>query len=353
MSLPPDNLGYPIDTETWRRTVNPLEEENQKEGILNGYITRVIQGWSNQRINDIALWEDFRDEFEGWTPDIFKLASRGALKVLRIYLTTHGVWVKTASGTSFAKVLHDCLEEDTRHEWTKEEIEQHLRMHPGNFNSRWNPGSSQSQTAYQMPSTPQISQATAVQPSTVNLQLTQDQPISQPRSTTDASTTFDQASTHSHQQPQPASSQPHINAPAQRIYGAYIASFANNKDFSSQIGHEIILANETTQNEEFGLIGNLIHWSLTKSKSVTESVLASEIYGMVGGVDMAIAIGTTIKMTTDQLGLPKIPTIVCTDSYSLYECLVKPEQGSREVYHYEPPASACGRMGEEKRAGIG
>ena len=44
---------------------------------------------------------------------------------------------------------------------------------------------------------------------------------------------------------------------------------------------------------------------------------------MVGGVDIAIAIGTTLKMITDRLELSIIPTIVCTDSYSLYECLVK------------------------------
>ena len=44
---------------------------------------------------------------------------------------------------------------------------------------------------------------------------------------------------------------------------------------------------------------------------------------MVGRVDMTIAIGTTLKMITDQLKLPIIPTIVCTDLYSLYKCLVK------------------------------
>ena len=44
---------------------------------------------------------------------------------------------------------------------------------------------------------------------------------------------------------------------------------------------------------------------------------------MVGGVNMAIAIGTTLKMIIDQLELPAIPIIVYTDSYSLYECLVK------------------------------
>ena len=100
-------------------------------------------------------------------------------------------------------------------------------------------------------------------------------------------------------------------------------SFANNKDLSSQIGYELILANETTQEEQFELHGNLIHWSSTKCKRVTRSVLASEIYGMTGGVDMAIAISTTIKKIMDQLELAPIPIVVCTDSYSLYDLLVK------------------------------
>jgi hypothetical protein len=100
-------------------------------------------------------------------------------------------------------------------------------------------------------------------------------------------------------------------------------SFANNKDLSSQIGHEIILANEAAGDEEFEIKGNLIHYSSTKSKRVIRSVLASEIYGMIGGVDMAIAINTTIKIITDELRFTAIPTVVYTDSYSLYECLVK------------------------------
>ena len=38
---------------------------------------------------------------------------------------------------------------------------------------------------------------------------------------------------------------------------------------------------------------------------------------------MAIAINTTIKMITGQLGFSHTPIIVYTNSYSLYECLVK------------------------------
>ena len=38
---------------------------------------------------------------------------------------------------------------------------------------------------------------------------------------------------------------------------------------------------------------------------------------------MAITINTTIKMIVSQLGFLAPPIIICTDSYSLYECLVK------------------------------
>jgi hypothetical protein len=44
---------------------------------------------------------------------------------------------------------------------------------------------------------------------------------------------------------------------------------------------------------------------------------------MVAKTDISFAISSTLKMITEQLKLPDILTIVCTDSFSLYECLVK------------------------------
>ena len=44
---------------------------------------------------------------------------------------------------------------------------------------------------------------------------------------------------------------------------------------------------------------------------------------MVGGVNIAIVIGTTLKIITDRLELPVIPIIICTDLFSLYKCLIK------------------------------
>ena len=43
----------------------------------------------------------------------------------------------------------------------------------------------------------------------------------------------------------------------------------------------------------------------------------------MNGVDMGLAIGTTINMIASRLDIPDIPVVVCTDSLSLYECLVK------------------------------
>ena len=52
-------------------------------------------------------------------------------------------------------------------------------------------------------------------------------------------------------------------------------------------------------------------------------MLALEIYGIVKGVDIALAINSTIQIIIRQLNILLPLTIVYTDSYSLYECLVK------------------------------
>src|SRR6266702_3600320 len=114
-----------------------------------------------------------------------------------------------------------------------------------------------------------------------------------------------------------------INLPTAKLFVFINKSFTNNKDFSSQLGYEIIIANKSTGENDFTIHGNLIHWSLTKSKRITRSILVSKIYGMVSGVDIVVAIGTTLKMITDRLKLPVIPIIVYTDLYSLYKYLVK------------------------------
>ena len=90
------------------------------------------------------------------------------------------------------------------------------------------------------------------------------------------------------------------------------ASFANNPDLSSQIGYVIVLADATDK-------ANIIHWSSVKCKRVTRSIFASELYAMAHGFDVGAVIKSSVEKILD---LP-LPMVVCTDSKSLYDCLVK------------------------------
>jgi len=64
---------------------------------------------------------------------------------------------------------------------------------------------------------------------------------------------------------------------------------------------------------------NILHWSSTKCKRVIRSVLASELYRIVYGFD----IGASVKSTVDKALEIDLPLVLCTDSRSLYQCLVK------------------------------
>ncbi|KAK1990240.1 hypothetical protein LX36DRAFT_664406, partial [Colletotrichum falcatum] len=119
-----------------------------------------------------------------------------------------------------------------------------------------------------------------------------------------------------------------------KLYVFVNGSFANNSDLTSQLGFIVILANKQNNDNKpteqtpgdtgsFTVNGNIVHFSSTKCKRVTRSVLASEIYAMVAGADIAYAISTTLAMITNRLGYPRIPTVIYTDSYSLYKCLIK------------------------------
>lgn len=93
-------------------------------------------------------------------------------------------------------------------------------------------------------------------------------------------------------------------------------SFANNPDYSSQIGYVICLMDSQDR-------ANILHWSSIKCKRVTRSVLASELYAMAHGFDMGAVIKTTIEAMNILPNQTPLPLVICTDSKSLYDCLVK------------------------------
>jgi hypothetical protein len=84
-----------------------------------------------------------------------------------------------------------------------------------------------------------------------------------------------------------------------------------------------MLVNKSTNANTFTICSNVIYYSSTKCKRVTQSVLALEIYRIVNGFNIGIAITTTLRIVTKQLRLPTISLVIYTDLYFLYKCLVK------------------------------
>ncbi|KAF1963904.1 hypothetical protein BU23DRAFT_585836 [Bimuria novae-zelandiae CBS 107.79] len=104
----------------------------------------------------------------------------------------------------------------------------------------------------------------------------------------------------------------------------------SNADDFSMLGFILMLVNESIDGDNtFTICGNIIHYSLTKYKRVTRSVLASKIYGMI---------------ITERLGLPAVPLVICTDSYSLYECLINGEDNPADAFTKASPNRALERF---------
>jgi hypothetical protein len=89
------------------------------------------------------------------------------------------------------------------------------------------------------------------------------------------------------------------------------SSFANNRDLFSQIDYVICLADSKH--------ANIVHWSSVKCKRVTRSVLAAELYALAHDFDLDVALKATLSAILDRF----VSLVLCTDSKSLYDCLVK------------------------------
>lgn len=89
------------------------------------------------------------------------------------------------------------------------------------------------------------------------------------------------------------------------------ASFASNQDLSSQLGYIIAIADNHGN-------ANIIHYQSIKSKRVTKSVLASELFAAVHAFDVA----STLRVTLNNIFDRSIPLVLYTDSKSLFDSIV-------------------------------
>ncbi len=87
--------------------------------------------------------------------------------------------------------------------------------------------------------------------------------------------------------------------------------FANNRDLSSEIDYVICLVDANH--------ANIIHWFSIKCKRMTRSVLAAKLYALAHDFDLDAALKITLSSIFDHF----ISFVLCIDSKSLYNCLIR------------------------------
>ena len=97
--LPP--IRYPLLGDTYI----PNSQAAYNSRLTYFMIECDLRGW----LTDQYLWEEFGRVYKGWQPHNFRRANKGALKNIRSYLVSHGVWVQDTTLCSYAQVLSDCL----------------------------------------------------------------------------------------------------------------------------------------------------------------------------------------------------------------------------------------------------
>lgn len=97
------------------------------------------------------------------------------------------------------------------------------------------------------------------------------------------------------------------------------ASFATNKDLSSQLGFVVLLTDASKKCA-------LLHWNSYKSHRVTRSVLGSEVYAFCDGMD----VGISFQLALEPILGRKVNLNMYTDSKSLFDTIITRSQTSEK-----------------------
>jgi hypothetical protein len=125
-----------IDKDKWGKDFEIENADFLTTKTITGHILYRMLFYKKRAYEDGQLWEYFKEDFEGWTTEIFALANTDLRRDLRNYLRDHGVFV-VKDGKKIAERLADVVKNEEYHEWTDEEIK--LQMSTSNtFNSRFN-----------------------------------------------------------------------------------------------------------------------------------------------------------------------------------------------------------------------
>jgi len=130
------NVGVEVDETTFGKEIDLEDMDNLTEGMINGQIIYHQSRYIKRQYRDVKLWNELKEDFEGWNDKIFAMANKETRREFRDYLRSHGVWV-AKDNKKISVNLMSCIDEVEQHRWAATEVEAQLST--GNeFYSKWN-----------------------------------------------------------------------------------------------------------------------------------------------------------------------------------------------------------------------
>ena len=110
-----EHTEYVYNKDKWGRRFNLEDEDDLNEETINRFIMLYIKFYEKKGYDDMVLWEYFKQDFEGWTKDMFLIANGNLFWDLRDHLQAYGCWVRKDS-KSITGNIEKLLKEKEQHE---------------------------------------------------------------------------------------------------------------------------------------------------------------------------------------------------------------------------------------------
>jgi hypothetical protein len=101
----------------WGQGVDPTDTDSVIE-----YIDYKVLEYEYYDFIDNDLWDQFKEDFVGFTEDTLKPCGVQCLRRLRTSLRDRGIWVLSNKNITIAKSLSNTIEEEEQTQWTQEEL---------------------------------------------------------------------------------------------------------------------------------------------------------------------------------------------------------------------------------------
>ncbi|KAI1000018.1 hypothetical protein K3495_g8179 [Podosphaera aphanis] len=126
-----------IDIKFSGQEINTQDESKVVPEHVNTHIVDCLELYKSSKKFDKALLNQFKEDFDGWTVNIFKVANKNIRRELKDRLKNSGVYVGGRGQVS--DQLFHLLKCDQCPEWPADELELHLQKGTEFKSRRYNP----------------------------------------------------------------------------------------------------------------------------------------------------------------------------------------------------------------------